>query len=65
MTLGPCPGPTIEAAVVVTITVAVEVFDPSSVTELGEMVHAAAVGARLQLRETAWLKPFKGVRLSV
>jgi hypothetical protein len=65
MKLGPCPGPTIEAAVVVTVTVAVEVFDPSSVTELGKTVHVAAVGALLQLRETAWLKPFKGVRLSV
>ena len=54
-----------EAAVVVTVTVAVEVFDPSSVTELGKTVHAAAVGALLQLRETAWLKPFNGVRLSV
>jgi hypothetical protein len=53
ITLGPCPGPTIEAAVVVTVTVAVEVFDPATVTELGETVHVAAVGAPLQLRETA------------
>jgi hypothetical protein len=65
MTLGPCLKPTIEGAAVVTVTVAVEVLVPFSVTELGEMVHAAAVGARLQLRVTAALKPLTGDKLSM
>jgi hypothetical protein len=53
------------AAAVVTVTVATEVFKPSRVTELGETVHEAALGAPLHFRLTSWLKPFKGVTLSV
>jgi hypothetical protein len=52
------PGnPTCEAAVVVTLTAAVAAVLPFNVTEAGEIVQAAPVGAPLQLNATLPLNP--------
>ena len=54
---GPGGGPSIERAVVVTVTVTIASVVPSSVTEEGATVQVAAVGAPLQLNDTFPEKP--------
>jgi hypothetical protein len=54
-----------ERAVVVNVTVAVAAFFPSSVTDDGETVHIAAVGAPVQLQVTVPLKLFAGAAVTV
>lgn len=49
-----------EGAVVVTVTVTVEVVDPFIARELGETLHVERAGAPPQARDTAWLKPPPG-----
>ncbi len=53
------------ACVVVAVTCAWIVLDPSSVIELGDTVHVAKVGAPLQLSATDWLNPLTGARSTV
>jgi len=52
-------------AVVVSVTVAVAAFVPSSVTVDGETVHVAAAGAPVQLHVTVCLEPCWGVAETV
>ncbi len=59
------PGTTTERAVVATVAVAVEVVDPLSVTEEGEIEQVAATGTPVQLSDTDWLNPLDGVIVSV
>jgi len=54
-----------ERAVVVSVTVAVAVFFPSRVTDDGETVHIAAVGAPVQVQVTVPLKLFAGAAETV
>ena len=46
------------------VTVAVEVFAPSTVTDEGETEQLAIGGAPLQPKETAWLNPPAGLTVS-
>ena len=66
---GPGRGPfsrnPIEDAVVVTVTMTLEAVDPLSVTELGEGVQVAAVGAPVQAKFTVPLNPPPGAMLSL
>jgi hypothetical protein len=53
-----------EGAVLVTVTV-ILLADPPGVSEPGETVQAAAVGAPVQVKFTFWLKPPSPLTLSV
>ncbi len=52
-------------AVVVTVTVAVASFVPSSTTEVGEIEHVAACGAPLQVKPTVPVNPMMEEKVSV
>jgi hypothetical protein len=59
-------GPTMAGAAVPTVTVAVTGVTPSlGVTDAGELLHIACVGAPVQARATAWLNPPAGVTVTV
>lgn len=61
--------PTMEPAVVFTVTVAVTGVELLGLTEAGEVEQVTPVGRGtnppLQLSATDWLKPLVGVRVSV
>ncbi len=50
---------------VVAVTWALIVVEPSSVIEVGDTVHVARAGAPLQLSDTNWLNPLTGARSTV
>jgi hypothetical protein len=59
-------GVTSDGLVVVTVAVALTGVTPSlGVSETGETVHVAAVGAPEQARATGWLKPLAGVTITL
>jgi len=47
------------------VTVTLEVFVPSRVTEVGFAVQETVCGAPKQVRFTCWLKPLIGLTLTV
>jgi len=49
-----------DLAVVVSVTVAVALLDPSSTTDDGETAHVAACGAPMQSQVTVCFEPFNG-----
>lgn len=53
------------ARIVVAVTWALSVVDPSSVIEAGDTVQVARAGAPLQLSDTNWLNPLTGARSTV